>query len=413
MQPVGRFQIREVVASGAHGTVCLAWDDHRDELVALKVLKGVISENPELNRRHRDEARMLRRLRHDDIVQVHEMLFIDGRLVVVMEALVGVSLDKLLRRRQAGFPPAVALEITRRVAAALHHAWWTPGRDDGEPMHTVHRDLKPDNIILTQAGEVKVVDFGMAKGQFEDRETVTVARVMGSRAYMAPERLDGEDDTPKVDVYALGLSLFELLTGKPLVLTLHPDKQAAVLARNLGYLQPRGLPPAVVEGLRSLVRAMCAYEPEHRPDMGQVAEAVTSLIEEARLPTHLRAFAEEFVEPELRERTRSPPRQHPAWPEVAFIETVDQAETTTDLPAVPPCHRPTPSQLRVLVRARSPRWMIWVDAPGREEILDALQALCACTEPAFAQMARALIRHSDPAVASKAREVLAHFEGRP
>ena len=138
---------------------------------------------------------------------------VGGRPVVVMEHVQGVSLDALLLRFKEGVPSSVAVEVMRQTCLALHVAYNESLGEDGQPMRVIHRDIKPSNVLLSIHGHVKVVDFGIAKGQFEGREANTESVVMGSRPYMAPERLDGISDNPTVDVYSAGMSLFELLTA--------------------------------------------------------------------------------------------------------------------------------------------------------------------------------------------------------
>jgi hypothetical protein len=143
--------------------------------------------------------------------------------------------------------------------------------DDGRPLRVIHRDIKPSNVLLSIHGEVKVVDFGIAKGEFEGREAETQSVVMGSRPYMAPERLDGISDSPSVDVYSAGMSLFELLTGRTMSLSINPVTHDQAMNRQLAYLQVPGMPAAALEDLRTCVRKMCSYDRDLRPSAADVS----------------------------------------------------------------------------------------------------------------------------------------------
>lgn len=263
----GPFEILEILGEGSFGTVCVArvTGDPLRRKVALKILKGAYARNDKILNRTRDEARLLSRISHPNIVRVERLMDVGGRPVVVMEHVQGVSLDQLLLRFKDGLPASVALELTRQTCLALHVAYNETAADDGRPLRVIHRDIKPSNVLLSIHGEVKVVDFGIAKGEFEGREAQTESVVMGSRPYMAPERLDGISDSPSVDVYSAGMSLFELLTGRTMSLSINPITHDQAMNRQLGYLNVPGMSQAALEDLRAVIRKMCAYDRDYRP----------------------------------------------------------------------------------------------------------------------------------------------------
>lgn len=246
--------------------------------VALKILKGAYASNKKILNRTRDEARLLSRINHPNVVKVERMMEVAGRPVVVMEHVQGPSLDQLLLRFKDGLPAAVSIEIIRLTFLALHVAYTEALGEDGRPMRVIHRDIKPSNILLSVHGEVKVVDFGIAKGDFDGREAETESVVMGSRPYMAPERLDGISDSPSVDVYSAGMSLFELLTGRTMNLSINPINHDQAMNRQLGYIQAPGMSQAAVEDLRNLIRRMCAYTRDYRPTAIECARDLEQLI---------------------------------------------------------------------------------------------------------------------------------------
>jgi serine/threonine protein kinase len=277
--------------------------------VALKILKGAYANNKKILNRTRDEARLLSRLNHPNIVRVERLMDVGGRPVVVMEHVQGVSLDQLLLRFKDGLPGAIALETIRLTCLALHVAYREALGEDGTPLKVIHRDIKPSNILLSIHGEVKVVDFGIAKGEFEGREADTESVVMGSRPYMAPERLDGILDSPSVDVYSSGMSLFELLTGRTMSLSINPISHDQAMKRQLGYIQIEGMSEVGLEDTRNLIRRMCAYERDYRPSAQDCARDLEQLVYavDPRYRIGLEEFARTTVLPLYESRPRIAP----------------------------------------------------------------------------------------------------------
>ncbi|MCA9300080.1 MAG: serine/threonine protein kinase, partial [Phycisphaerales bacterium] len=307
----GPFEILEILGEGSFGTVCVARvsTDPLRRRVALKILKGAYATNKKILNRTRDEARLLSRINHPNIVRVERLMEVGNRPVVVMEHVQGVSLDQLLLRFKDGLPAAIAIEVVRQTFLALHVAYQEALGEDGRPMRVIHRDIKPSNILLSIHGEVKVVDFGIAKGEFEGREAETESVVMGSRPYMAPERLDGISDSPSVDVYSTGMTLFELLTGRTMSLSINPVNHDQAMNRQLGYIQIPGMTEAAIEDLRNLIRRMCAYTRDYRPTSVECARDLEQLMY-AIDPQHrigLEEFARTTVLPIYESRPRIPP----------------------------------------------------------------------------------------------------------
>src|SRR5690606_14919331 len=177
------------------------------------------------------------------------------------------------------------------------------------PLRVIHRDIKPSNILLSIHGEVKVVDFGIAKGEFEGREARTESVVMGSRPYMAPERLDGVADSPAVDVYSSGMSLFELLTGRTMSLSINPVTHDQAMNRQLAYVQVPGMQQPAVDDLHDLIRRMCAYSRDYRPTAIECARDLEQLVYamEPRYRIGLEEFARTTVLPIYEARPRVTP----------------------------------------------------------------------------------------------------------
>lgn len=263
------FRILKTLGRGAFGEVHLTEICSEDDFVqtlAVKWLHEEHSRDPEIAGRLRDEARLLGLLAHPNIVRVQGLTRLDGRLAVLMEAVEGVDLSGRT------LPPRAAAEVIEAAADALEAAWETvpPGRD--APLRVVHRDIKPSNLMVTTRGAVKVMDFGVARATFDAREVQTRSQQYGTARYMAPERwLDGIAEGPS-DIFSLGVTLLELVTGEAMA--------RARLSRQ-GFEEDieQGLEPLrqKTPSLVPLVERMLAYTPADRPTALQVRETLGSL----------------------------------------------------------------------------------------------------------------------------------------
>jgi serine/threonine protein kinase len=264
-----RFILQRTLGEGAFGSVYLAEMEGQGGFrrkVALKLLNANWDPASDAGRRLRDEARLLGRLQHRNIVRVDDLVRVEGRWALVMEYIGGADLEvvfTLCKAQGRPFPPRAVAEVGAGVAAALEAAWATMG-DEGEPLRVIHRDIKPSNVRLSETGDVKVLDFGVARANFEGREARTERVRYGSLGYMAPERLLGEPEVPAGDVYALGVVLYELVTldtfGRA---ELAADRQAEQVARICTQLE--GVLGEGGAAFVDLVRRCLAYRVEDRP----------------------------------------------------------------------------------------------------------------------------------------------------
>jgi serine/threonine protein kinase len=198
----GRYRVGALLAAGGMGEVWAARDLLLDRPVAVKVLGGALAGDGRAAERLRREARAAGRLDHPNIARVLDLGEHEGRPYLVMELLEGESLAARIDR--AGpMAPAEAARVVAAVADALQAAHWAG---------VVHRDVKPGNVFLTSGGEVKVLDFGIASAAGE--AGLTTGDLLGTAAYLAPERALGQPATPAADLYSLGVMLYELLAGR-------------------------------------------------------------------------------------------------------------------------------------------------------------------------------------------------------
>jgi tetratricopeptide (TPR) repeat protein len=205
MNRLGPYEVGGELARGGMGVVYRARDPFLDRQLALKVISADDFHDPEGQERFRREALVLARLRHSGVVPVHGAgLTPQGYPYLVMDLIAGGSLEA---RLAAGpLAPAEAVRLTRQVAEAADYA-----HREG----VLHRDIKPGNVLLSGRGDAVLSDFGLAKLVGEDRLTQT-GDILGTPSYMAPEQVQGQVSlTPAVDVYALGATLYRMLTGRP------------------------------------------------------------------------------------------------------------------------------------------------------------------------------------------------------
>lgn len=315
------YKLLNVEGTGAYGTVVKARDLRNSRrIVALKVLREDHLDNPRVLCRTRDEATVLSLLDHPHIVKVYALDESWGRPVMVMEWLEAYSLGDLIDTLARGLPPDIACHLAMNAFQALDYAYNVPQGEPPRPIGLVHRDLKPNNMLLTIHGEIKLVDFGLAHGDFDGKESHTVSMVLGTRAYMAPERLDGAEDAPSADVYGLGLILFELLHGRAMSLSLNPRNHARQLADKLDKLRILGVPDDAGRRLKSLIARTLAYEPEDRPTHAEAADELRKIMAFGNMSPDVHAFARQVVKPLVAAKRQYKPEEHADWEDIRFLE---------------------------------------------------------------------------------------------
>ncbi len=334
------FKLVETLGEGAFGAVHLAevqGDEGLVQTLAVKWLHPEWSHDEELVGRLRDEARLLALLQHDNVVRVHGLTRISGRLAILMEPIQGVDLCRLDGERM---PPRAALEVVEGVADALVAAWETVPPGQTEPLRVVHRDIKPSNLMLTPRGNLKVMDFGVARATFGSREAKTRSQQFGTARYMAPERwLEGIADAES-DVFSLGVTLVELLTGEPVE---RPRLSRAAFQEDLeGSLARLAAWPEI----QDLAERMCAYSPTDRPSAREIVAWCHSLAEEAPGPT-LRRWALAWVPPRMiRDESGDQVVREDASGETFALGALPTHDPTLPLEPSPPSVPPSEGRLR-------------------------------------------------------------------
>ncbi len=250
----GRYHILDRIAAGGMGEVFRARDAVLDREVAIKVLHRSLAGDQGFVERFRREARAAAGISHPNIVNVHDWGAVDGIYYMVMEYVDGRAVRELLNA-QGRLAPAQTADVLRQTLLALEHAH---GRG------IVHRDVKPENILVTVDGTVKVADFGLARAFADGRQT-QAGTVTGTVQYLAPEQIRGEPADPRSDLYSLGIVAFELLTGR---LPFTGETAMAIAYKHLSDRVPRPstLAPDLPAEVDAFVASATERDRELRPE---------------------------------------------------------------------------------------------------------------------------------------------------
>ena len=198
----GRYEIREIIGVGGMAVVYKAYDTIESRIVALKILKQEFVTNEDFVRRFKNESKAIAVLSHPNIVKVYDVSFGDLIQYIVMEYIEGITLKQYIEQN-GSIPWKNAVGVVMQILRALQHA-----HDKG----IIHRDVKPQNIILTKDGDIKVTDFGIARFARSDYKTMT-DKAIGSVHYISPEQARSEITDEKADLYSVGVILYEMLSG--------------------------------------------------------------------------------------------------------------------------------------------------------------------------------------------------------
>ena len=250
----GRYEIKEVIGVGGMAYVYKAYDSIDDRTVAVKILRDEYLANEEFTRRFKNESKAIAILSHPNIVKVYDVSFGERLQYIVMEYIDGITLKEYIEQQQ-DIKWKEAVHFTVQILRALQHA-----HDKG----IVHRDIKPQNIMLLPDGTIKVTDFGIARfSRNEIRATSATDKAIGSVHYISPEQARGDITDEKADIYSVGVMLYEMLTGR---LPFEADNAVSVAIMQLQSEPklPREINPPIPEGLEEITIKAMQKDPAKR-----------------------------------------------------------------------------------------------------------------------------------------------------
>lgn len=248
----GRYEIHELIGVGGMAYVYKAYDRVEGRWVAIKILKEEFSDNSDFLRRFRNESKAIAVLNHPNIVKVYDVSFGDQIQYIVMEFIDGIALKEYIEQ-EGTIRWQEALHFTTQILMALECA-----HEKG----IIHRDIKPQNIMLLQDGTIKVADFGIARFLQSETQTMT-DKAIGSVHYIAPEQARGDYITDKADIYSLGVMLYEMLTGK-LPFVADSAVSVALMQLQAKPIMPRELNPSIPVGLEQITMKAMEKNPSDR-----------------------------------------------------------------------------------------------------------------------------------------------------
>lgn len=383
---LGRYQVINRIANGGMAEVFLAKAVGAmgfQRLVAVKLIHANFTRDPEFVNMFIDEARIAMHLHHRNIVQVFDLDSEDDTYFIAMEYVHGVNLYDLYERiasKGRWIEVPMALYMVAEVSKGLHFAHTRSG-PDGRPLNIVHRDISPQNVLLSFEGEVKITDFGIATAAERLHQTAA-GIVKGKYAYMAPERLEEKPIDARVDVFSVGVLLYELLVGEnPFAGTSAVDTIENVLGKKIPTPSERGAP--VATRLDEICMKALARNPDDRyPDAQALADALTDYAMEL---THARkdmAAGDSAIGNLLKEMFPEKAKSQPGAASPSSFElpgiSTRPAERATEEQLVPPdiedsedFEAPTLLKMSAVDVSNDPR-LLSLDEPSTQQSQDSL-----------------------------------------
>lgn len=249
-----RYKIIKSIGEGGMANVYLAFDTILEREVAVKILRGDLAEDEKFVRRFQREANSASSLKHPNIVEVYDVGEDDGKYFIVMEYINGKTLKSLIKKRGILTLEEV-IDIMLQLTSAVSCA---------HDSYIIHRDIKPQNVMILEDGRVKITDFGIAMA-LNNNELTQTNSVMGSVHYLPPEQANGSGSTIKSDIYSLGILMFELLTGK---LPFKGENAVEIAIKQMREPIPsvRSISPDIPQSIENVVLKACAKNPKNRYD---------------------------------------------------------------------------------------------------------------------------------------------------
>ena len=264
---LGRYQLLFLLGQGGMGEVHLAKLTGAAGFEKLCIVKTILPQmqaDPQFVERFHHEARVLVQLNHSNIAQVHDMGEVEGTLYMAIEYVAGVDLSRVesrVRQQRAVVPIPIALYVGQQVAEALGYAHRKAG-PDGTPLGIVHRDVSPQNVMVSYEGEVKVIDFGLAKSAVRSQHTLPQT-VMGKLGYMSPEQAMAKQVDHRSDIFSAGIIAWEMLTGRAMYEGGTMGEMVAKMAHP-NIESPRAIRPEISPALEQIVMRALQVDPVAR-----------------------------------------------------------------------------------------------------------------------------------------------------
>lgn len=267
-----RYKIIRSIGEGGMANVYLAYDTILEREVAVKILRGDLADDEKFVRRFQREANAASSLKHPNIVEMYDVGEDDGKYFIVMEYINGKTLKNLIKKRGALTLEEVMdimLQLTSAVACA-------------HDSYIIHRDIKPQNILILEDGRVKITDFGIAMA-LKNNELTQTDSVMGSVHYLPPEQANGNGSTTKSDIYSTGILFYELLTGK---VPFKGDNAVEIALKHMKEPIPsvRKNNPEIPQSVENIILRACAKNPKNRyKSVSEMYEDIKTCLSEDRL----------------------------------------------------------------------------------------------------------------------------------
>lgn len=266
-----RYEIEKLIGEGGMANVYLAQDTILDRKVAVKVLRGDLAGDEKFVRRFQREALAASSLSHPNIVEIYDVGEDEGNFYIVMEYIEGKTLKQLIKKRGVLSLPET-MDIMLQLLDALAQA---------HDSYIIHRDIKPQNIMIKESGLVKITDFGIAMA-LNSVELTQTNSVMGSVHYLPPEQASGKGSTIRSDIYSLGILMFEMLSGK---MPFKGDSAVEIALKHMKEPLPsvRELNPVVPQSVENIIIKAAAKNPKNRyKDVREMAEDIKTCLDESR-----------------------------------------------------------------------------------------------------------------------------------
>jgi serine/threonine-protein kinase len=357
-----RYQLMERLGSGGMATVYRARDLTLERMVAIKILRKDYSNDPAFRRRFHQEAKAAAGLSHPNIVTIHDFGLYADELFIVMEYVAGVELKTLIKERGV-FELKEALNLEIQACAGIGYA---------HRRGLVHCDVKPQNMLVTNNGVLKVVDFGIARALAAISPDEKSDVVWGSPQYFSPEQAAGSAPSPASDVYSLGVVLFEMTAGR-LPFIANDANQLALLHRDALPPSPRKFNPAIPAPLEQIILKVLAKPPSARyrsaDQLGAVLESFRQQMAQGDSFAHAAAPPPTL----LPQGGKAPQISAPAWPSAAYPSPRPPARPASrPAPYTQPLDEQTPylnddaypdDEVVIITSARSTQgfdWLTWM-----------------------------------------------------